>query len=54
MTSAAFFTRCYDLRSDLVHGNMPLPTYEVLSQLVGTLEVFVSDLLTIPILGDLP
>lgn len=46
-----FFTYCYTLRSNLVHGNMPYPTFEDISAAVGDLEVMVSDLITTPHLG---
>lgn len=49
--AADFFSYCYQLRSNLVHGNLPVPTFEELGSAVGQLEVFVSDLLTAPILG---
>lgn len=41
-----FFGKCYKLRSDLVHGSMPFPSFEEVGSLVATLEVFVSELLT--------
>jgi len=47
-----FFSHCYKLRSDLVHGNVPFPTFEEIGNVVGNLEVFVSDLLTSSILGQ--
>ncbi|CAI8841106.1 conserved protein of unknown function [Methylococcus capsulatus] len=50
-TAPEFFTHCYQMRSDLVHGNLPVPTFEDVGGAVATLEVFVSDLLTGPILG---
>jgi hypothetical protein len=40
-----FFTRCYDLRSKLVHGYHPRPERGEVDALAATLEVFVSDLL---------
>ena len=46
-----FFSYCYKVRSDLVHGNLPVPTFEQVGNLAGTLEVFVSDLLTTLALG---
>lgn len=49
-SAADFFSYCYQLRSDLVHGNVPFPTFEEVGNAAGTLEVFVSDLLTSPIL----
>lgn len=51
MTAPDFFTHCYRLRSNLVHGNKPYPTFDKISSTVGHLEVMVSDLLTIPTLG---
>lgn len=51
MSATDFFTHCYTLRSNLVHGNMPYPTFEDISAAVGDLEVMVSDLITTPILG---
>lgn len=51
MTAADFFTHCYQVRSNLVHGNLPIPTFEEIGLIAATLEVFVSELLTIPILG---
>lgn len=49
-----FFTHCYSLRSKLVHGNIPFPTFEEISSTVGDLEVFVSDLLTAPFIELTP
>lgn len=46
-----FFSYCYQLRSNLVHGNLPIPTFEEVGNVACILEVFVSDLLTSPILG---
>ncbi len=46
-----FFSHCYQLRSKLVHGKPPVPTFEEIGVVAATLEVFVSDLLTGPILG---
>jgi len=51
-TPADFFKFCYGIRSDLVHGNLPTPTLEEVSRTAAILEVFVSDLLTVSILGD--
>jgi hypothetical protein len=45
--AAKFFSHVYSLRSNLVHGNMPYPTFNEISGVVATLENFVSDLLTI-------
>lgn len=49
-----YFSYCYKIRSDLVHGNLPTPTFEEVGSVAGTLEVFVSDLLTMPFLGPPP
>lgn len=46
-----FFSYAYRLRSDLVHGNLPVPTFDEIVNVTGTLELFVSDLLTSPFLG---
>lgn len=48
-----FFSYCYKLRSNLVHGNLPAPSFEEVGSAAATLEAFVSDLLTCPILGYL-
>lgn len=51
-TAADFFTHCYQIRSNLVHGNLPIPTFEEIGGVAATLEVFVSELLTVPVLGS--
>lgn len=51
MPAPKFFTHCYGMRSALVHGSLPFPTFEQVSRIVGQLESFVSDLLTVPVLG---
>ena len=45
-TASEFFSHCYQMRSNLVHGNLPVPTFEEVGGVAATLEVFVSDLLT--------
>jgi len=45
-----FFCSCYDLRSRLVHGLAPFPSWEEVNMTNGPLELFVSDLLTAPYL----
>lgn len=50
-TATKFFEHCYTMRSNLVHGNLSVPTYEEVGRVAATLELFVSDLLTCPILG---
>lgn len=44
-----FFSYCYGIRSQLVHGEHPLHTQQEIGSAVAQLEVFVSDLLS----GDL-
>jgi hypothetical protein len=43
-----FFSRCYDIRSRLVHGSDSRVAMKEASNVVGDLEVFVSDLLVAP------
>ncbi len=50
-SASKFFTCCYGLRSALVHGSIPYPTFDEVANTVGELEVYVSDLLTVPFLG---
>lgn len=52
MSASKFFSHAYQLRSNLVHGNLPYPTFEQVGSICGPLEVFVSDLLTSPSLGN--
>lgn len=51
LSAPDFFSYCYRLRSNLVHGNLPIPTFEEIGKAVATLETFVADLLTSPFLG---
>jgi len=44
----AFIRDCYDLRSDLVHGRLPRPTFDQINALAADFERFVSDLLIVP------
>ena len=44
-----FFNDCYDLRSRLVHGTLPRPTFNEVNGRIGGLELMVSHLLS----GDL-
>ena len=46
-----FFSYCYQLRSNFVHGSLPVPTFEEIGSAAAPLEVLVADLLTGPILG---
>lgn len=50
-SASKFFSYCYGLRSSLVHGSTPYPSFDEVSTAVGQLELFVSDLLTAPVLG---
>jgi hypothetical protein len=50
-TASDFFSHVYQMRSNLVHGNLPYPTFEMVGAAAAPLEVFVSELLTAPILG---
>jgi hypothetical protein len=43
---AKFFTRCYELRSRLVHGAHPRPTFNEVNGRTAGLETMVSDLLS--------
>jgi hypothetical protein len=49
LTAPRFFTDCYSLRSNLVHGHVPRPTFHVINGVVAELEQFTPDLLV----GDL-
>lgn len=50
-SASDFFTHVYQMRSNLVHGNLPYPTFEMVGAVAAPLEVFVSELLTGPIIG---
>jgi hypothetical protein len=45
-SASEFFAKCYDLRSNLFHGNHPLPSREEIDARASELEVFVGDLLS--------
>ena len=49
---AKFFSKCYDLRSKLVHGHRPRPPREEVSSRAAQLEVFVSHLLSFELLDE--
>jgi hypothetical protein len=51
MGVADFFTNAYEMRSNLVHGNQPYPSFNEVASIVAEVEGFVSDLLTVPIIG---
>ena len=40
-----FFAKCYTIRSDLVHGNLPRPPLSDVQRRAEALRVFVGDLL---------
>ncbi|MGC9222250.1 MAG: hypothetical protein ACP5H2_13090, partial [Solirubrobacteraceae bacterium] len=48
-TPERFFTSCYTVRSHLVHGGVPRPTFTTISGMAAELERFARDL----IVGDL-
>lgn len=50
VSPSKFFMKCYNMRSALVHGSQPYPEFAEVGTVAGTLEVFVSDLLTQPYL----
>lgn len=47
---AVFFSDCYKMRNNLVHGNQPYPTFKEVSDLVGALDQMVGHLLAGPML----
>jgi len=51
MTSGAFFTQCYDLRSRLLHGTVEDETYDLVT-LANSLDEFTSDFLSQRIFGS--
>lgn len=46
-----FFSRCYRIRSDIVHGNMPRPSIEEVQIRAANLEIFVGHLLSAVVTG---
>lgn len=50
MSANKFFSHVYKMRSNLVHGNMPYPSFEEVGNICASLQVFVSDLLTCQII----
>jgi len=50
MLAEDFFEYCYTLRSNLVHGNRPLPTRDEVGGAAAQLEVMLSDLLSTDLL----
>jgi hypothetical protein len=48
-----FFKDCYGLRSRLVHGSASYPSLDEVNDAGGALELFVRDLLTLPLGVDL-
>ncbi len=45
-----FFSEIYEMRSRLVHGGTPFPTFREVNAIAAPVEVFVSELLTAPFL----
>jgi hypothetical protein len=41
-----YFADIYSIRSSLVHGKVPFPSFDEIDAVAAPLEVFVSDLLT--------
>jgi hypothetical protein len=50
----AFFTRCYEMRSALTHGQVPRPNRNDVDVLAANLEIFVADLLSGRLLTEFP
>lgn len=50
----AFFSRCYTMRSELTHGNVPRPNRRDVDALAANLELFVADLLAGRLLTEAP
>jgi hypothetical protein len=48
IAAPAFFSRAYSMRSKLVHGGTPFPTFSQVSGMAAHLTEFVSDLLIAP------
>jgi hypothetical protein len=44
-SASTFFTRCYELRSQLVHGHFPRPASGEVGTRAASLEGFVGDVL---------
>ncbi len=53
-TPSAFFTKCYEMRSALVHGRVPRPARAEVDSLAAPLEVFVGHLLSGALLNEFP
>jgi hypothetical protein len=51
---AAFFTRCYEMRSALTHGHVPRPDRGEVDVLAANLETYVGDLLAGRLLAEVP
>lgn len=46
-----FFAKCYKIRSNLAHGNTPLPDFNEVGSVASALQLFVADILTSPYLS---
>ena len=54
LAPATFFTRCYAIRSGLVHGGVPRPRHEEVRAFGANLEILVGDLLAGDLLDRVP
>jgi hypothetical protein len=51
LPASRFFMKCYEVRSALVHGDVPRLDHGEVGTLAANLEVFVGDLISTPVLG---
>jgi hypothetical protein len=54
LSPSAFFTRCYSMRSSLIHGSVPRPERNDVDSLAANMEVFVGHLLSGELLERVP
>ena len=54
MESKEFIKHCFKLRNKLVHGGIPRPTRHDVDLAAANLELFVGDLLSVPLLEQVP
>jgi hypothetical protein len=52
LSAERFFMRCYEVRGRLVHGHHPRMDPEDVGTLAATLETFVGDIISTPVLGQ--
>ena len=48
-SASEFFTECYEIRSQLVHGSVPRPSRQEVGSRVGALQLFVGNILGGPL-----